>query len=230
MAARSFEIQARLRAADGKSWLPVPGPPRHVSAASLDQLCAQLSTALDATVRGVAHFDPGEEEWVAVTSLTDIPDTAKLRLETAVPPHSLHYSADSFTVGQAGAMAPIAHDATGAAVLIAPGSLSFHLQKHDALGWMTADEQTGVLRGTPTKPCKVDAEVIVQAIDSALPPRKFWVCHVTVHAVKPADSRRVSFRPFLFVRGGPGLDIRVRPLLSQFPTVRDCVGRDIHTC
>jgi hypothetical protein len=208
MAARSFEIQARLRAADGKSWPLVPGPPLHVSAASLDELCAQLSTALHATVRVVARFDPGEDEWVAVTSLTDIPDAAKLRLEPAdacaVPPHSLHYSADSFTVGQAGAVAPIAHDATGAAFPIAAGSLSFHLQKHDALDWMTANEQTGELRGTPTKPCKVDAEVIVEAIGSALPLRKFWVCHVTVHAVEPADSRRVTFHPFLSGRGGPG--------------------------
>ena len=197
MPARSFEIQARLRAADGK-WPLVPGT-LNVSACSLDELCAELGTALAShaggALRVVAFFEPSEDEWIAVNSLADIPDKAKLRLEPAQPlPDKIVYDGASFTVGEAGAVAPIAYDTTGAAVPIAPGSLSFHLQHHDALGWLTVDEQTGELRGTPTKPCKVDAEVIVSAQSGT---RQFWVCRVAVHAVEPTDSRRATF--FLFV-------------------------------
>ena len=83
MAARTFEIQARLRAADGK-WPLVPGT-LHVSASTLDELCAELHSALAAHAGSAVHVvgvkDEDEDKWVAVTSMAGTPDSAKLKLE-----------------------------------------------------------------------------------------------------------------------------------------------------
>ena len=81
-------MQNRLNTtADGK-W-PLVGDSLHVSASSLDELCSELRSALadrvpDGTaVRVVSVKDEFEDDWVPVTSLNAIGDSAKLRLKTA---------------------------------------------------------------------------------------------------------------------------------------------------
>ena len=105
-------------------------------------------------------------------------------------PHDLTYSGGNFIIGEAGAVSPIARDADGVVIPIAPGSLSFQLQHYGALEkWLTVDERTGELQGMPTQPCKVvDAEVLV-----TFPAGKFRVCRVTIQAEAPTDSRYPSF-------------------------------------
>ena len=197
MTKRSFEVQARLQASDGK-WPRVPGT-FHFAASSLDEFSTELSAALVAghvpvgsAVRVVQVFNADEEEWEPIVSLDDIPDISKLRLETAPAqplPHDVAYDDAKFTVGEPGAASPIAQDATGAVVAIDAGSLSFQLQHYAALEWLTVDEHTGELKGTPTQPCKVvDAEVLV-----TFPAGKFRVCRVTIQAEAPIDSRHALF-------------------------------------
>ena len=115
---RSFEIQARLRAADGK-WPLLPGT-HPLSASSLDELQSALAGHFDSGVRIVSVKDEDEDEWVAVTSLADIPNTAKLRLKAApaciAPPHSLHYGPAAFKVGVEGSIEPVAKDQVGATI------------------------------------------------------------------------------------------------------------------
>lgn len=108
-------------------------------------------------------------------------------------PHDLTYSGGNFIIGEAGAVspiAPIARDADGVVIPIAPGSLSFQLQHYGALEkGLTVNERTGELQGTPTQPCKVvDAEVRVM-----FPTGKFRVCRVTIQAEAPTNSRYPSF-------------------------------------
>ena len=195
---RLFNLRVRLPSGDKKKKWAVVDDPIHLSAASLADLCSGLHAALvglgrlDASSTSVAIdgvFD-GDEDWPAVDSLDEIPAEAKLRLTIIFPvaPHDIAYEDVKFITGEAGAVSPIARDATGAVIAIAPGSLSFQLQHYEALAkWLTIDERTGQLQGTPMVPCKVvDAEVLV-----TLPTGMFRVCRVAIQADAPTDTRSV---------------------------------------
>ena len=85
-ARRDFEIQPRLADGHGR-WKRIAGT-QHISAASLEELCARLCTAIaglshittDDRGRVVGVFDEDTEEWRPVLTLDDITSSAKLRL------------------------------------------------------------------------------------------------------------------------------------------------------
>ena len=125
MAARTFQIQVRLRAADGK-WPHVPSTFR-VSASTLDKLYYQVQLYCGCAVHVLRVKDEDEDEWVAVMSLAGIPDSTTLKLEIASSQplsNDLAYSDENFLISKARAVSPIAHDAIGAVIPIVPGSLS----------------------------------------------------------------------------------------------------------
>ena len=226
---RHFVLQLWLSTADG-AWARLE-PELKVAAASLHDIvpgmrahlvaAGKLTTASPAvSIDSVWRTDGFDEEWAAVSTIDDIPDRARLRIlvpldPSAAPPHALAYDDASFIVGEPRSISPIARDATGAVVGLNPASVvSFRLQYYAALAkWLTIDERTGELRGTPTQKCSVpDAEVLVTFATG-----QFRVCHVTVQADTPTDSRcPPPPPPFFFFGGGGGVVENVEPPSQRF--------------